>query len=382
MQTQNDRPQENVARKGILDRLWKRLPELSGFREKAIVLVALCVLAGVLAVFVLSARSSFFGPQPNYLRAVSSVAFSPDGKWIAAGMLFSGGGGVDHEEHWLRVWDAETGKLEHTLKGHTGSVAGIAFSPDGQRIASGSWDDTVKVWDVTLGKELLTFDGHREMVSCVAFTPDGKRIASGAGQTIQIWDATSGAVSLTLRGQPVDTLAFSPDGKRIAASAGFGDVPIKVWDAATGQVVLTLPDCSDSVVFSPDGKRIASVWTPEAVRYRDDVTSDEHGVEIWDAANGKKLLVLKGHREGVSSIAYSPDGKQIASASGDRTVKVWNATTGKLLLTFRGHTDSVGRVAFSPDGKRIASGGEDKTVKVWDAATGREILTLKLPTGP
>jgi WD40 repeat protein len=351
----------------------------TALREIAVVLAVPCALAAVVA---WQWSSSLFGPRPNYLRVVSSVAFSPDGKQIAAGMLFSGGGGVDKEEHWLRVWDAETGKLEHVLKGHTGSVASIAFSPDGQRIASGSWDDTVKVWDVTIGKEIFTFDGHRDMVSCVAFTPDGKRIASGADQCIKIWDATSGAVYSTLRGQPVGTLAFSPDGKRIAASAGFGDVPIKVWDVATGQEMLTLPDCSDCVVFSPDGKRIASEYIPENVKFRDDMSSNEFGIQLWDSASGRKTLTLKRHSAGVRSVAFSPDGKRLASAGGDGAVMLWDATNGKRLLTCFGHSGAVGPVAFSPDGKRIASGGEDRTVKVWDVATGTEIMTLKLPSGP
>jgi WD40 repeat protein len=388
---QNDQPQDNVGGEATFPRRGNHQPELHGLGPKAIVLVAMCVLAIVVLACFLSAKwhtQRVTGTQPdtdNYLREVSSVAFSPDGKRIAAGMIFSGGSGIEWEEHWVRVWDAATGHQDLALKGHTRSVTSVAFSPDGKRIASGSWDSTVKVWDATKRKEILTFKGHPDMVTCVAFSPDGKRIASGCWDcTVKVWDATSGAVSLTRKGHPypVMTVAFSPDGKRIAASGAIDSNTIKVWDVATGQEILTLPDCSNSVTFSPDGKRIASAWTPEAVRFVDGVYSEDYGVAVWDAANGRKILTLKGHSESVGSVTFSLDGKRIASGSGDKTVKVWDATKGKEILTFKGHADNVTCVAFSPDGKRIASGGGDKTVKVWDASTGKEILTLRPHTSP
>ena len=228
----------------------------TALREIAVVLAVPCALA---AVVVWQWSSSLLGPRPNYLRAVSSLAFSPDGKRIAAGMFYSGGGGVDKEEHWLRIWNAATGEQELALKGHAASVSCLAFSPDGHRIASGSWDNTVKVWDVTLGKEILTFDGHAGMVTCVAFSPDGKRIASGGWDgSFKIWDATSQVIYVSKQGHSdaVMTAAFSPDGRRIAVSGAIDSATLQVWDAATGENQLTLPDDSGSAVFSPDGSAL------------------------------------------------------------------------------------------------------------------------------
>jgi hypothetical protein len=123
-------------------------------------------------------------------------------------------------------------------------------------------------------------------------------------------------------------------------------------------------DAINSVAFSPDGKRLAT-------------GSNDRTVKLWDAATGQETLTLKGHSDAVWSVAFSPDGKRLATGSRDCTVKLWDAGAGQELLTLKGHSDAVGSVAFSPDGKRLATGSKDRTVKLWDAATGQETLTLK-----
>ena len=256
-----------------------------------------------------------------------------------------------------------------TLKGHTSAVMGAAFSPDGKRLASASWDQTVKVWDAVSGQEMLTLKGHTNRVMGVTFSPDGKRLASAGGDhTVKVWDAMSGQEILTLRGHTnwVRGVAFSPDGKRVASA---NEDQVKVWDLATGQETLVLKGQTYShgnVAFSPDGKLLAVPTWDETVK-----------VKVWDAATGEETLTLKGHSALVNIIAFSPDGKRLASGGQDATVKVWDMASGKETVTFKGHTDEVLGVTFSPDGKRVASGGLDQIVRVWDATSGQEILTLK-----
>jgi eukaryotic-like serine/threonine-protein kinase len=293
---------------------------------------------------------------------VRSVAFSPDGKRIASGS----------EDGTLKIWDAATGQETLTLKGHDGAVLSVAFSPDGKRIASGSNDRTIKVWDASTGQGTGTLKGHAAQVTSVAFSPDGKRIASGSvDHTIKVWDAVTGQETRTLKGHAGafwSIIAFGPDGKRIAS--GSVDNTVKVWDAVTGQETLTFKGHAavvSSVAFSPDGKRIAS-------------GSVDSTIKVWDAVTGQETLTLKGHTRAVWSVAFSPDGRRIASSSFDNTIKVWDAVTGQEILTLKVHPDRA--LAFSPDGKRIASGSWDKTVKVWDAVTTQETLTLKGPTRP
>jgi tetratricopeptide (TPR) repeat protein len=147
---------------------------------------------------------------------------------------------------------------------------------------------------------------------------------------------------------------------------------VKVWDAHTGRETLSLKrhtHFASSVAFSPDGKRIAT-------------GSADDTVKVWDAQTGHQLLSLKGHTDIVLSVAFSPDGKRIASGSRDRTVKVWDAHTGQQQLSLKGHTSFVTSVCFSPDGKRLASGSAAQTVKVWDAHTGQQLLSLKGHTSP
>lgn len=311
---------------------------------------------------------------------VDAVAFSPDGRKVASGSW----------DKTVKVWDAETGRELMTLAGHGNYVSSVAFSPDGERIVSGSWDNTLKVWDVETGRDVLTLQGHDGPVEAVAFSPDGRRLASGSyDKTVKIWQMEAGRDVLTLQGHDgrVEAVAFSPDGCRIAS--GSCDNTVRLWDADSGVEVLTLRsrdtvtewdvegwkqvtrrrvfDVGLAVAFSPGGKRI--------------VSAHHKTVRVWDAKTGQKNLTLTGHARTVSSVAYSPDGKRIASGSCDNTVRLWDADSGRELLTLQAHDDFVTAVAFSPDGCRLASGSSDETIRIWDARPPHESAEVSLGSG-
>jgi eukaryotic-like serine/threonine-protein kinase len=289
---------------------------------------------------------------------VWGVAFSPDGQRLASAS----------RDQTVKIWDTATGKELLALKGHAGQVYGLAFSPDGQRLASGSWDQTVKIWESATGRELLALKGHTGWVNGVAFSPDGQRLASAShDQTVKIWDCATGKELFALKGHAsqVWSVAFSPDGQRLASASH--DQTVKIWDSATGKELFALKGHAGwvmSVAFSPDGQLLASGCYDRTVK-------------IWDSATGRELFALKGDAGLVRCVVFSPDGQRLASANNDPTVKMWDSATGKELPALKGHTDAVLSVAFSPDGQRLASGSLDKTVKIWDSVPGKELFAIK-----
>jgi len=285
------------------------------------------------------------------------AAFSPDGKRIVTASF----------DHTARVWDAETGHLLATLTGHTDDVLDAAFSPDGKRIVTASKDDTARVWDSESGALLATLTGHTDQVLDAAFSPDGKRIVTASeDHAARVWDAESGHLLATLTGHTdwVFDAAFSPDGRRIVTASK--DDTARVWDAETGHLLATLIGHTGWVTnaaFSPDGKRIVTASGDDTAR-------------VWDAETDHLLATLTGHTDDVSHATFSPDGKRIVTASYDQTARVWDAETGHLLATLTGHTSEVRFAAFSPDGRRIVTASEDNTARVWDAETGHPLQTL------
>ncbi|PHH53411.1 Vegetative incompatibility protein HET-E-1 [Ceratocystis fimbriata CBS 114723] len=289
---------------------------------------------------------------------VSSVVFSNTGQRLASGSW----------DNTVKIWDATSGACLQTLEGHVNKVTSVTFSNDGQRLASGSSDKTVKIWNATSGACLQTLEGHAYGVTSVTFSNDGQRLASGSwDNTVKIWNATSGACLQTLEGHvnEVTSVTFSNDGQRLAS--GSWDVTVKIWDATSGACLQTLEGHAyvvTSVTFSNDGQRLAS-------------GSYDKTVKIWDATSGACLQTLEGHADRVTSVTFSNDVQRLASGSWDRTVKIWDATSSACLQTLQGHHREVTSVVFSSDGQRLASGSWDNTVKIWNATSGACLQTLE-----
>jgi WD40 repeat protein len=249
-------------------------------------------------------------------------------------------------------------------------VHGVAFSPDGERLAAGGGDGTVKIWNSRTGELSQTIPAHSDSVVSVAFHRDGKHLASrGVDLTVKVWDLTAPgeavwteACDAVRKFGAAYTIAFSPDGRLLAAGS---DGVVKVWDWKSRQLLPSLPGHifhPMPVAFSVDGRLMTGTW--------------REGLKLWDPETGTLLRTVREHRGPMGAVAFSTNGNWLASASYDRTVKLSDATTGELLRTLW-HKGNVECVTFSPDGRRLASGGEDKTVRVWDPMTGREILGLR-----
>ncbi len=303
---------------------------------------------------------------------VKSVAFSPDGQIIASGS----------SDKTIELWQPD-GTAIATLKGHKDKIWQVAFSPDGQMLASASKDKTIKLWKIAAGKTpvlLTTLVEHRHDVRGVAFSPDGQILASASDdKTIKLWK-TDGTLITTLTGHTdiINGIAFSPDGQMLASASD--DKTIKLWKT-DGTLITTLTghtDIINGVAFSPDGQMLASA-------------SWDKTIKLWKIAAGKKPTLLKtltGHNDVVFGVVFSPDSKTLASTSWDKTVKIWKRD-GSLNQTCLGHNERVWGVAFSPDGQTIASASGDKSIKLWKPKnplltrlTGHEAVVIGIAFSP
>lgn len=274
-----------------------------------------------------------------------SVAFSPDGRLIAAAA----------NDPAIYVWSAADGQLQApVISASPGHAA--PFSPDGKWIAAGS-DSDVKIWDVATKRVLRTLSGHSAKVLTVAFSRDGKSLVSGARDNmVFIWDLAGNQPARQLAGHSgqVYSVAFSSDGKRVA-SAGF-DQKVIVWDVGSGQPVKTLAAANKMMdaIFSAD-----DAWLATA--------GQDGDVTIWDTSNWQVVRKMPRNGQMATAIAFSPGDKLIAAAYGDGAVKVWDTETQALVRAYTGHAGAVWAVGFSSNGQWIASASSDKTVKIWKA---------------
>jgi WD40 repeat protein len=325
--------------------------------------------------------------HPN---AIMSLAFSPNGKWLVSGGLLHRNTNVIGPERYqgpnltLMLWKTELLDTVQTLRASDSTCWAVAFAPDSRSLAytSGS---TVNMIETASGRVFRALQGHSAEVLAIAYDKSGKMLVSGGSdKTIKVWDTDNGLESLTFRGHdaPVVSVAFSPLGPGSHVVSASIDGVIKLWDANTGKNVLDLGRHGKGMIRAAiglNGTRIGSVSIDGTVR-------------IWDAILGKESVRLGGHVQRETTlkghgsledyprvaIAFSSDGKHLATSSGDKNVILWNVLTGHEVITLKGHAIYVTSIAFSADGKRIVTGSCDATVRVWDLTTqGREILNIE-----
>ncbi len=294
---------------------------------------------------------------------VDAVAWSPDGKQLAT----TGSG--------ISIWEMPSGPKRLDLPGlQGGSVFSLSWSPNCHRLISansGKLDANLKIWDTALGQCLFTWNEHPSPARAAAWSPDGHWLASGnADGTVELWEAESRQAIRTLKGHSgsVSALSWRPDSQWLGSAGADGTV--KLWPVADGPETVVIHSRAGpvrSIAWSPNGQSIAT---------------GGGDLKIWDAATGKMISSLHGHIAPVVSVSWSRQSEtaqqRLASASLDGTLKIWDLITGQEVLTLHPRQEIQSQpadkvplfnsVAWSPDGQKLVAGGDDGTVSVWGAS--------------
>jgi WD40 repeat protein len=292
---------------------------------------------------------------------VRAITWSPNGQRIATGAYDST----------IRIWDAPAAD-SIILRGHDDQVETIAWATDGRHLATGSTDRTIRIWNPDQGNQLTLLRGHEDRVCSVRFAPDCRRLASGSYDcTVRIWDTdgTAEPTALTGHTSTVFAVAWAPDGRRLASSGN--DRTVRIWEPGRATQPTVLPEIGTSaraVAWSPDGRYLA-------------LGCYDHLVRIWDTTTGTRSALLSGPTGPVGAVAWSLDGQRLAAAANDHTVHIWQPASRTPPAVLRGHTDMVRTVSWSPDGHHLATGGLDRTIRIWDADQRTELVVLAVLPG-
>jgi WD40 repeat protein len=323
---------------------------------------------------------------------VGPLAFSPDSS-IAA---------VATTETTVRLWNVSNGKVEAVLRwrplgGQRGWAEAFAFSPNGRTLATGHSDMAVRLWDVATGRLMATIDAFPQTVDHLVFTPDGRWIVGGSFyETARLWDVRTKRLKVTMQAKgPVSTLALAPDGKTLVTASFHG--PVRLWKLPSGRVQASLPVPAQTKLLLPSKKPV-SPWVSSLAFTPDGrilATGRVDGsIQLWDSASGALKMTLNALTAGmttgvrtftpraVRAVGFTSDGQTLATAHEDQTVRLWDTSTGRQKALLVGHKGMVLTLAVSPDSQILATGGFDKTVRLWDISTGRPKWTLQGHTGP
>jgi WD40 repeat protein/serine/threonine protein kinase len=322
----------------------------------------------------------------HVIGGLTDLAFSPDGNILAATSLGGALASRTRENMGeIKFWQVSSGEEHLLIRSMADIVYGLAFAPDGKTLATAIADGTVKLWNVSMDQESATLAGHQQWVRCLACSPDSKTIASGSSDsTICLWDRAAGDKLANLIGHKHRVLgvSFSPDGKTLVSASR--DKSIKFWDLqnSTLRSSFDTKSAATFVVYAPDGKTIA-------------FGADNGDITIWDVVNKKPVRILKGHTERIQSLAFSPDGKSLASGAGEGDIdgtrpgqlKLWEVATGKEYYPLQGFPGAVFSVAFNKKGTLLAAGGGNVhflnrpgagDIAWWDVAGGTKLKHIKV----
>ncbi len=318
-----------------------------------------------------AANRQDLGVLQGHIGDVTDLAFTADGRQMASVSQLPRFGSSDQVDGTVRIWEVAGHGAASVLGRHGSYVYPVAYSPDGQWIASGGWDNKVRLWDALTGESIGTLR-HQGNIRALAFSPDSSWLVSGCyvGESLHIWNVATTRLQSKFRGPGrvvVQAVAVSPDGAHIAAADADGSAGI--MEAATGAEVdsfrMALFGDKKSLTYSPDGRLLAGTG------------EDDTEVLIRDTQTLHRSVRLTGHTGLVHSVSFSGDGRLLASASTDRTVRVWDVAAAICIAVLRGHTDKVYAAEFHPDGQRLASAGRDRSIWLWDLATGQDVARLE-----